>query len=169
MSICPAPSSRTSMDREDVNGLNKFSNASSSSLISLAERLRVKEFEDTFDVSIARGCNDGANSHACTPWPTTHSNESPSSCESVVGTSISTRRCEGDDFTAQEVGNKLRRFSKSFKELDQRRIREVERQALALVVRLLVGMAVLVLLIFTLISRLDFSDLLPIRRLVVVH
>ena len=157
------------MDREDVHGLRKVSNASSSSLISLAERLRVKELEDTFDVSIARGCNDGAHSHESTPWPTINSNESPSSCESVVGTSISTRRWAGEDCNAQEVSNKLKRFSKSFKELDQRRIREVERQALALVVRLLVGMAVLVLLIFTLISRLDFSDHLPRMSLVAVH
>jgi hypothetical protein len=79
------------------------------------------------------------------------------------------RRWAGEDFNAEEVGDKLRRFSKSFKELDKRRIREVERQALALVVRLLVGMAVLVLLMFTLISRLDFPDLLPRMRLVAVH
>ena len=157
------------MDREDVHGLKKVSYASSCSLISLAERLRVKELADTFDVSIARGCNDGAHLHESTPWQTTHSNESPSYCENVVGTSISTRRWAGEDFNAQEVGNKLRRFSKGFKELDQRRIREVERQALALVVRLLVGMAVLVLLIFTLISHLDFSDLLPRMSLVAVH
>jgi hypothetical protein len=164
------------MDREDVHGLNKFANASSSSLISLVERLRAKEFEDTLDVSIARGCNEGATSFELdafskesTPWPTTHSQESPSSCESVVGTSISMRRWAGEDFNAEEVGDKLRRFSKSFKELDKRRIREVERQALALVVRLLVGMAVLVLLMFTLISRLDFPDLLPRMRLVAVH
>jgi hypothetical protein len=164
------------MDREDVHGLNKFTSASSNSLMSLAERLRVKEFEDTFDVSIARGCNDGATSFEsdassieCTPWPATHSHESPSSSESVVDTPNSMRRRAGEDFNAQEVGDKLQRFSKCFKELDQRRIREVERQALALAVRLLVGMAVVVFLIFTLISRLDFSDLTPRMMLVAVH
>jgi len=169
------------MDREDVHGLNKFTSASSSSLMSLAERLRVKELEDTFDVSIARGCNDGATlfesdafSQDCTPWPATHSHESPShespsSSESVVDTSNSMRRRAGEDFNAQDAGDKLHRFSKCFKELDQCRIREVERQALALVVRLLVGMAVVVFLIFTLISRLDFSDLTPRMMLVAVH
>ncbi len=186
MSIGVVPAPRTPMDstRQDVHGLHKFSNSSS------AESLRVQELEvlqisrtvaleDTIDLSIARGCNAGATSSeldecssACTPWPTREEGggrrekererkrdgRGALSHESSFS-SISMRRWTGEDVNL--AGGKLMRTLSHESRLNQRKNTEAERKALELVAWLLVGLTVLVFLLFTLICRLELSDVLP--------
>jgi hypothetical protein len=169
---------------QDVLELHEFSNSSS------AESLRVQELEvlqisrtvpleDTFDSSTARGCNAGAtsleldaHSSACTTWPTREGGGGRREEESERKrdgrgalshqssfSSISMRRWTGEDVNLAR--SKLIRTLSHESRLNQRKNTEAERKAFELVAWLLVGLTVLVFLLFTLICRLELSDVLP--------